>query len=160
MSGTELPDAYLVAAGWLRQQLGLDGTQVGQILPPRTVGSPPMDAPWVSAGGFVQLTHTSALASADELELRQDVFAADCFACRPNSVKPAYGIASLLAERAYATTKQRPGCETFPPLPTQYVRAHVRTVNGITRPRRFPDAESTGLARFQFEFVINWTLYP
>lgn len=158
MTGTELPDAYLVAAAWFRQMLGLDSTQVGQILPPR--GTPAVPAPWITAGGFLELTSVSALAHPDELEIYQDVFQVDAYAARPNSVKPPYGIASLLCERAYAATKARAGCSVFPTLPAAYVRAHVRTVNGITRPRRFPDADATGLARFQCEVMIDWTLFP
>lgn len=163
MTGTELPDAYLVAAAWFRQMLGLDGTQVGQILPPRTVKQPDGSVtvnPWITAGGFLELTSVSALAHPDELEIYQDVFQLDAYAAHANSVKPPYGIASLLCERAYAATKARAGCSVFPTLPAAYVRAHVRTVNGITRPRRFPDADATGLARFQCEVMIDWTLFP
>lgn len=165
MTGTRLPDSYLVTAGWLQAQLGLDGTRVGQILPPRTVPDPSdpsatLPAPWVTAGGFLALTSVSALAHPDELEIYQDVFQVDVYAAAAGSAKPPYGLASELAERGYAATKQRSGCATFPPLPTAYRRAQVRTVNGVTRPRRFPDADATGLARFQFDLMINWTLFP
>lgn len=158
MTATEFPDSYLVLAAWFRQLLGLSSTQVGQILPPRGTQAAP--APWITGGGFLQLTSVSALAHPDELEIYQDVFQVDAYAAKPSSVKPPYGIASLLCERAYAATKQRAGCSLFPALPAAYVRAHVRTVNGITRPRRFPDADATGLARFQCEVMINWTLFP
>ncbi len=160
MSGTELPDGYLVAAAWFQAQLGLPGTQVGQILPPRTLADGRTASPWITSGGFLQLTSVSALASADELEIYSDVFQLDAYAARPDSVKPPYGAASLLCQRAYAATKARAGCAVFPTLPAAYVRAHVRDVNGITRPRRFPGADATGLARFQCEVMINWTLYP
>jgi hypothetical protein len=159
MTGTELPDSYLVAAAWFRQLLGLDSSRVGQILPPRKLADG-STAPWVTDGGFLELTSVSALASADELELYQDVFQVDAYAAKADSVKPPYGVASLLCERAYAATKARAGCSLFPTLPAAYVRAHVRTVNGITRPRRFPDADATGLARFQCEVMIDWTLFP
>jgi hypothetical protein len=159
MTGAELPDAYLVASAWFRQLLGLDGTQVGQILPPRK--QPDGTAsPWMTNGGFLELTSVSALAHPDELEIYQDVFQVDAYAARPDSVKPPYGVASQLCQRAYDATKQRSGCSVSPTLPSAYKRAHVRTVNGVTRPRRFPDADATGLARFQCEIMIDWTLFP
>jgi hypothetical protein len=167
VTGAKLPDSYLVMAGWLQAQLGLDGTRVGQILPPRTVPDPSdpsgqatLPAPWITGGGFLMLTSVSALAHPDELEIFQDVFQVDAYAAVAGSVKPPYGLASELAQRGYAATKQRSGCGVFPPLPAAYQRAQVRTVNGVTRPRRFPDADATGLARFQFELMINWTLFP
>jgi len=163
MTGTQLPDSYLVLSAWLRQLLGLDSSRVGQILPPRSVLQPDGSVtvnPWVTDGGFLELTSVSALAHPDELEIYQDVFQVDAYAAKADSVKPPYGVASLLCERAYAATKARVGCSISPTLPAAYVRAHVRTVNGITRPRRFPDSDATGLARFQCEVMIDWTLYP
>lgn len=159
MSATLLPDAMLVSAAWLRQSLGLDHTRIGQSLPKRALANG-ADAPWVANGGFLMLTPIGGPGSADELEILQDVVQVDAYACVSKSNKPPMGVASQLAQQAYAATKARAGAGVFVLTGTNYVRAQVHSVNPMTRPRPIKEVDGTGLARFQFDIMVNWCTIP
>lgn len=161
MTATLYPDATLVACSWFRQMLGLDATRVGPVLPPPTERRPDgstVTKPWVTAGGFIQLTAITGVDSAEELEVYRDLVQVDCYAIVPGSAKPPIAMASDLAQRAHLVTKRRDGCGVYPVLPPKYFTAHVRSVTTQSRPRPLREPAATGSSRFQFDVWLNWSI--
>ena len=160
MTATLYPDSVLVACGWFRTMLGLDATRVGPVLPPPSekVGGVITPKPWVTSGGFIQLTAITGVDSAEELEIYRDLVQVDCYAIAQNSAKPPIAVASDLAQRAHLATKRRSGCEMYPPLPPKYHTAYVRSVTTQSRPRPLREPDASGSSRFQFDVWVNWSI--
>lgn len=158
MTATLYPDSVLVACGWFRTMLGLTAAQVGPVLPPPSEGNPPVAKPWVTNGGFIQLTAITGVDSAEELEVYRDLVQVDCYAIVPGSAKPPIAVASDLAQRAHLATKKRAGCQMYPPLPAKYHTAYVRSVTTQSRPRPLHEPGASGSSRFQFDVWVNWSI--
>jgi hypothetical protein len=147
MTGPFLPNSELVAKAWLLAAVtGLTG-KVATQLP---------DQPWTD-NEFVQIMQVGGDVDID-LPRRMPVVSMNCFAVKPNSVKPPFGQANQLCNRIWLATQQHqynPSTSVGVNLPTNYMDAIVQSVWAVSEPKRVP-SDPSQYAVYNIDVAFVW----
>lgn len=141
------PNSDLVIAAWVRAACGLPTNGVATTLP---------DQPW-PGDQFVQIMQVGGTPN-PESPLRRPVATLNCYAVKPNSLKPPWGRANALAEQIWEATfvtryHDDPACTLT--MPTGYGAARVLDVIALTEPRRLP-ADPSQYALYGLDIQVDW----
>lgn len=146
------PTSELVVAAFLATLPGVPSGRVGATLP--------ADVSSWAADGFVQVQVVGGAPDLDVL-MRRPVAQVSCWAANPGaSRKRATARAAALADTVlsalYGPTGHGHLGGLVTPLVGDYSPARVLTAYALTEPRNIDDAD--GLARFDFDVLVHWTL--
>ena len=154
---TPLPTDELVAVAWIGSIPGLTPQMVATQLPEdaNKDGTP---ADWVVKGrGFITVAVVGGTPSPD-LPQSRPVMQVDCWAVKPGSNKPPWGIANRLAMLVKTATWDRiqiPRKLTITVNGVLYPPAAVQAASLLTEPRRITD-DPGDYARYQFDLALSW----
>jgi hypothetical protein len=138
----------LVATAWLK-------TIVGD----RVATTLPKDNSSWAASGFCTIDTVGGTPNL-YVPLREPVTSVDCWAVNPDSQKPPWGKASVLAEAVQAACYDHPAIPQTVTLPAGYPAVQVRSAYLTGDPRRVPDDPSS-YARYSIPgLVIAWVEVP
>jgi hypothetical protein len=138
----------LVATAWLI-------TVVGD----RVATNLPKDNTTWAASGFCTLVTAGGTPNA-YVPLREPVIGVDCWAVNPQSQKPPWNKAAMLAEAIMAACQDHRAIAQTVTLPGGYPAAQVRSAYVTGDPRRIPDDPSS-YARYSIPgLAISWVEVP
>ncbi|MGW0575119.1 hypothetical protein ACWD25_03935 [Streptomyces sp. NPDC002920] len=138
----------LVATAWLKTVVG---DRVATMLPKD-------NASW-AASGFCTLVVAGGTPNA-YVPLRDPVIGVDCWAVNPQSQKPPWNKAAMLAAAIQAACWDHPAIPTRVTLPTGYPQAQVLSAYTTGDPRRVHD-DASSYAHYSIPgLVIAWTEVP
>jgi hypothetical protein len=93
---------------------------------------------------------------------REPVVSLDCWAVTPDSSRPPWYEAALLAEQVYGAMRPTAAKQQVDPNTVvtitggnTYLHAHVQTIYALSEPRVVPGDEAA-YARYQFDALIRW----
>jgi hypothetical protein len=142
----------LVATAWLKTVVG---DRVATTLP-----KPDLDGTlsWAD-GGFVTLTVVGGTPNL-YVPLRTPAIGIDCWAANPQSQKPPWNRAAVLAEAIQAACYDHPAIPQTVTLPTGYPAARVLSAYTVGEMRRIWD-DASSYARYSIPgLVLAWTEVP
>jgi hypothetical protein len=138
----------LVATAWLRTVVG---DRVATTLPKD-------NASW-AASGFCTLVSVGGTPNL-YVPLREPVMGVDCWAFNPDSQKPPWDKAAMLAEAIAAACQDHAAIPQTVTLPTGYPQAQVLSAYTTGEHRRVPDDPSSYAHYTIPGLVIAWTEVP
>lgn len=136
----------LVAVAWLRGVSGLDPTKVATTLPEDVAG-------WGEAG-FVQVR---AVGGTPDLYLPagRPVLQVDCWAVKPDTGRPLWNVAALLAQAIVDGTRDESTMRRPLALPAGYPGAQVMQAYPLVDPHRI-EGDPGSYARFRMDLAMHW----
>lgn len=142
------PNHELVTIAWLRTVIG-----------DRVSTTLPKDNTTWAASGFCTISVVGGSPNA-YVPMREPVMSVDCWAVNPNSQKPPWDKASMLAEAIQAACWDHPRIPQTVTLPAGYPAAQIKSAYCTGDPRRVPDDPSS-YARYSIPgLALAWIAVP
>jgi hypothetical protein len=136
----------LVAIAWLKGVPNIDASKVASTLPEDT-------SVWGEIG-FVQARVIGG-PSDRYLPVGRPIVQVDCWAVKPDTGKPLWNVANLLAEHIIAATRDEATIRRPLALPAGYPAARVLEVYPLVEPHRV-ESDPGSYARFRFDLQFHW----
>jgi hypothetical protein len=141
-----LATSDLVVTAWIKTVTGIDPTKVACTLPENVTD-------WGEVG-FIQ-ARTVGGSPDIYLPVQRPVVQVDVWAVKPNTGRPLWNVANVLAMRVLEATRDEANMRRELVLPTGYPRAHVLEAYPLTEPFRV-ESDPGGYARFRFDLQFHW----
>lgn len=136
----------LVAVAWLAGVDGLDESRVATTLPGN-----------VDVWGTRGFAQARTVGGTPDLYLPagRPVVQVDCWAVKPDTGRPLWNVAALVAQAIVTACRDEPNVRRLLTLPDGYPQAQVMSAYPLTEPHRI-EGDAGSYARFRMDLALHW----